>query len=102
MSYRIAHDDGELEAHYRESSVAASGLLAPAIAPVFLVLISMTSIIELETALLLSVVFRVLSLFLFSLVSDRKIASSNLSLLMYSAMQLGLGLAVVALKLTLK
>ena len=62
----------------------------------------MTSIIELETALLLSVVFLVLSLFLFSLVSARKIASSNLSLLMYSAMQLGLGLAVVALKLTLK
>lgn len=102
MSYRIAHDDKELEPHFREASEAASGLLAPAGAPVFLVLMSMTGVIDLQTALLLSVVLLVLSLFLFSLISGRKIASSNLSLLVFSAMQLGLGLAVVALKLALK
>ena len=102
MSYRIVHDDGELESHYREATEAASGLLAPASLPVLLVLISTTGLIELKTALFMSVTLLVLSLFVFSLVSGRKIASSRLALLLYSALLLGLGLAVVALKLVIK
>ena len=102
MSYRIVHDNKELESHYRKASAAASGLLAPAAAPIFFVIVSMPGLIDLKTALLLSVVVLVLSLFLFSLVSGRKIANSRLSLFFYSMMQLALGLAVVALKLFVK
>lgn len=102
MSYRIVHDNNELEQHYRKASEAASGLLAPAVVPISFVFVSMTGLIDLKTALLIGVAVLVLSLFLFSLVSGRKVASSKLSLLFYSVMQLGLGLAVVALKLLLK
>ena len=102
MSYRIIHDGSELESHYRKSSEAASGLLSPAGAPVFFVLISMTGLIELKTALLISVISLVLSLFLFSLVSGSKLASNRIALLLYSLLIMGLGLAVVALKLALK
>lgn len=102
MSYRIVHDDSELESHYRKASEAASGLLAPAVAPIFLILVSMTGLISLETALLFSVVLLILSLFLFSLISGRKVASSKVSLIVYSTLQLGLGLTVVILKLVLK
>lgn len=102
MSYRIVHDDQELESHYRKASGAASGLLAPAAAPILFVTISITGLIDLKTSLLLSVAVLVVSLFLFSLVSGRKVASSTLSLLFYSFLQLGLGLVVVMLKLVLK
>jgi len=102
MSYRIVHDGKELEMHYRKASEAASGLLAPAVMPVALTLISMTGLFTLEAALASSVILLVLSLFMFSLVSGRKIASSFLSLVVYSLLQLGLGLVVVALKLIVK
>ena len=102
MSYRIVHDNSELESHYRKSSEAASGLLVPASAPVFFVLISMTGLIELKTALLISVILLVLSLFLFSLVSGSKLTSNRVALLLYSVLIMGLGLAVVVLKIVLK
>lgn len=102
MSYRIAHNDEEVELHYRKSVEAASGLLVPAGAPVFFVLISMTGLIELRTALTASIALLVLSLFAFSLLSGRKVASSRIELLLYSVLQMGLGLAVVLLKLILE
>lgn len=102
ISFRIVHDDEELEAYYRHASEAASGLLAPAAAPVFLVLLSIAGLIELKLALTLGVAVLVLSLFLFSLVSGRKVAKSRVALLLYSALLMGLGLAVVALKLAIK
>lgn len=102
MSYRIAHDDNELEEHYQKAASSASGLLTPALLPSVLMLVSMTGLISIKTALLMSVIGLVLSLFLFSLISGRKIARSYLSLFMYSALQMLLGMGVVALKLLIK
>lgn len=102
ISYGIVHKDHELESRYQETYNAASGLLAPAVAPILLVLLSLVGLWDLDTALLASIVLLVLSLFFFSFVSGRRTASSTLSLLLFSALQLGLGLVVVLLKLTLK
>lgn len=102
MSFRIAHGEDELNSHYRKSAEAASGLLAPAATPLFFVLISAIGLLELKTALLLGVMSLVLSLFIFSLVSGRKVVSNRLSLLLFSALQMLLGLGVVALKLIIK
>ena len=102
MSYRIVHGEAELSAHSRKSAEAASGLLAPAIAPIFFVLVSLTGLIELKTALLISVISLVFSMFIFSVVSGRKVAGSWLRLLLFSTLQMGLGFAVVALKLLIK
>lgn len=102
MSYRIFHDETELEVHYRKSTQAASGLLAPAVVPIFLIVVSMTGVIELKTAIIAGIISLLLSLFLFSLMSGRKLARSVPTLLLYSALQVGVGLAVVALKLVVK
>lgn len=102
MSYRIAQKDNELESHYTKSTAAASGLLAPAITPVLLILVSMTGLISLKTALLLGIISLLLSLFLFSLMSGRKLAGSTLSLLLYSLLQTAIGLGIVLFMMVVK
>ena len=101
ISYRIAHDDGA-DQHFGESKEAASGLLTPAIAPVFFILVSMLGVIGLKTALLFGIISLLISLFLFSLMSGRKLKSSPWRLIGYSLLQMGLGCVVVLIKLAVK
>lgn len=102
MSYRMVHESSELEPKYREVVMSASGLLAPAGAPVFFVLLAWMGLISLETALLVGVALLILSLFVFSLISGRRSTDNLLRLLGYSALQMALGLAIVGLKLIAK
>lgn len=101
MSYQIVHHDAA-DRHFGESKDAASGLLTPAAAPVFFILISMTGVIELKTALLFGIISLLLSLFFFSLMSGRKLKSTAWGLIGYSLLQMGLGVMVVLIKLAVK
>lgn len=102
MSYRIVHTDKELEPRTREVYQSASGLIVPATAPAIFVLVSLTGIITLETALFIGMLSLILSLFLFSLYSGSKLSDRPGKILFYSLLQLGLGIAVVLLKLLIK
>lgn len=101
VSYRIVHNDGA-DRHFGESKEAASGLLTPAIAPVFFILVAMIGLITLKTALLLGMISLLASLFLFTLMSGHQLKSSPWRLIGYSLLQMGLGLVVVLIKLAVK
>ncbi len=101
MSYQIVHQQAA-ELHFGESKEAASGLLIPAVAPIFFILVSMTGVIELKTALLFGIISLLLSLFFFSLMSGRKLKSTAWGLIGYSLLQMGLGVMVVLIKLAVK
>ena len=99
MSYRIVHERGEANEKSWEASESARGLLTPACAPIFFVFLSLIGLLELKTALLIGVISLVLSLFLFSLYSGRRSSDSWMKILLYSLLQLALGVGVVALKI---
>ena len=99
MSYRIIHSSEEAAAKSWEASESARGLLTPAGAPIFFILFSFTNLIDLKTSLLLGISSLVLSLFLFSLYSGRKSSDSWAKILLYSLLQLALGVGIVALKI---
>ncbi|MCA9338383.1 hypothetical protein KC949_02395 [Candidatus Saccharibacteria bacterium] len=102
MSYRIVHSGDEFESKWHEVGETASGLLLPAVAPALFVLISLTGIISLKTALLVGIISLVVSLYAFSVYSGRKMSSSLSGVLMYSGLQMLLGAGVVALKIVLE
>lgn len=102
MSAQIIHIGDKVESSHHETVRAASGLLAPAGAPIFFVLLSMVGIITIQTALLIGVFSLILSLFLFSVYAGRKTTNKFSKVLMYSALQMILGIGIVALKLVVK
>ena len=99
MSYRIVHSEGEANEKSWEASESARGLLTPAGAPIFFILFSFTGLISLKMALLLGIISLVMSLFLFSLFSGRQSSDSWMKILLYSFLQLALGVGVIALKI---
>ncbi len=99
MSYRAVHGKSVPLAKYREAIFAASGLLAPAAAPVLFVLLSAFGVITLKAALFVSMVALLLSMFIFSIIGSRRIYNSPLRILTISLLELSIGLGVVALKL---
>jgi len=99
MSYRAVHGKGMPSEKYHKIFFAASGLLAPAVAPLLLVALSMTGILTLKTALTISIILLLMSLFLFSILGSRRIYDSKQKILLISLLELLIGVGVVALKL---
>lgn len=99
LSYRAVHGKPISRREYVRSFYTASGLLAPAIAPILLVLGSMTHLYSIQAALTASIVVSLLSLFAFSFVAGRKIYNSLFRLVVVSALEMSVGLVVIALKL---
>ena len=102
MSYRMVHDTSELEPKFREVVSSASGLLAPAGVPVFFVLLAMLQVMSMKWALSIGILSLVLSLFFFSLYAGRKSSDSLTKILLYSILQMALGVGVVLLKLAVE
>lgn len=99
MSYRAVHGTSIPAKKHRQFSQAASGLLAPAIAPIILVGLSALNIIELKAALFVSLVVLVISLLLFSLIGSRRIYDSWNKIIFISLGEAGIGVGIIALKL---
>lgn len=99
MSYRAVHGKRMSVGNYRKMIFTSSGLFAPAIAPAIFILVSSTGAITLSTALLASVVVLAFSLFLFSFVAGRRIYGFGFRLIAISALEMLLGIGVIALKL---
>lgn len=101
MSHRAVHGQSISRQNYRKLAFTSSGLLAPAILPIILVLFSMTAIINLQTALLVAMIVLLLSLFLLSFTAGLKIYNSKWRLLIVSTLEMSLGIGVIILKLAL-
>jgi len=103
ISYTAVHGHKvHKEPKYLEASKAASGLLAPASAPIAFILLSMTGIFSLKVGLLIGVISLLASLFFFSVMSGSRVADSKIKLIVFSIMQTLIGVGVVLLKLALE
>lgn len=101
MSRTIVHGT-KAEKTVSEIKNPATGLLEPAGVPALFIIFAALGWIQLSTALLVGVVVLVVSLFIFSVLSGRKIADSRTSLILYSLVQMLIGLGVVLLKIWLE
>ncbi|HSW91132.1 MAG TPA: hypothetical protein VLG09_00620 [Candidatus Saccharimonadales bacterium] len=101
MSYRAVHGKSMQAHEYSRILFSSSGLFAPVIVPSLLVGLSSTGLISLKSALMTSMVVLSLSLFLFSFTAGRKIYDSTARLLLISALEMLLGVGVIALKLAI-
>jgi hypothetical protein len=99
MSYRAVHAKRMSVGNYRKIIFTSSGLFAPAIAPVLFILVSLTGLFSLGTALVASMITLALSLFLFSFIAGRRIYGFGARLLVISSLEMLLGIGVIALKL---
>jgi hypothetical protein len=103
ISYTAVHGHRvHKEPKYLEASKAASGLLTPASTPILFILISMTGLFSLKTALFIGVLSLLASLFFFSAMSGNRATDSKLKLLVFSSMQTLIGVGVVLLKLAVE
>ena len=101
MSYRAVHGKAVSNADYRKIAFTSSGLLAPAIIPTLLVLLSLTGWFSLQYALMASMIALLLSLFFLSFTAGRKIYKSTGRLLIVSLLEMSVGVGVIALKLAI-
>lgn len=100
MSYRAVHGKSIDRKDYVHTFFTASGLLAPAILPSLIVLISgLTQWYTIKTALMGSIVISLLSLFGLSFQAGRKIYDNLGRLLLVSALEMSVGLLVILIKL---
>ncbi len=99
MSYQVAHSKRMSTREYFTILRSHSALLAPAFPVIILILISMTGLFSLETALLTSVVVLLLSFVGFSLLAGRRMQSSWTEIAITSGFEIALGLGVIALKI---
>lgn len=99
MSYRAVHGRAVKSTEYRKIAFTSSGLLAPAIAPIVLILGSLTGIYTLQMALTASMVILLMSLFLLSFAAGRRIYDNIGRLLVVSALEMSVGVGVILLKI---
>ncbi len=99
MSYRAIHAKRMSLAIYRKIIFTSSGVFGPAIVPVIFILVSSVGAFSLTTALLAGMVALALSLFLLSFLAGRRIYGFGFRVLAISALEMLLGVGVIALKL---
>lgn len=99
MSYRAVHGKSMRTREYRKVVFTSSGLLAPAIAPILIILGSLTGLYDLHAALTASMVILLMSLFLLSFAAGRQIYNSLGRLLLMSTLEMSVGVGVILLKL---
>lgn len=99
MSYRAIHSKSIEPRQYQHVIFTTSGLLAPALAPVLIILGSLTKLYDLKAALVASMIVLLLSLFLLSFNAGRQIYTSTSRLLLVSFLEMSVGLGVILLKL---
>lgn len=99
MSYRAIHGKSISRHQYQHAMYASAGLLAPAITPILIILLSLTGWFSLRAALATSMVVLLLSLFLLSYNAGRRIYSSKGRLVLMSTLEMSVGLGVILLKL---
>jgi hypothetical protein len=100
MSYRAVHGKAINRRDYSRTFFTTSGLLAPAILPILIVLLGgVSDWYSLQTALLAAMITSLLSLFFLSFTAGRKIYDNIWRLLLVSTLEMSVGVGVILLKL---
>jgi hypothetical protein len=99
VSHHVVKGKSMTAGELRKLFFASSGLFAPAFLPVLLIVLSRNGWMSLETALLVSIITLLLSLFALSFMAARRIYKSPLQLIFISSLELLVGIGVVLLKL---
>lgn len=101
MSYRAVHGRSIKRHEYGRLMFTSSGLIAPAIAPIVLILLSLTGLYNLQAALTASMVMLLLSLFVLSFTAGRRIYDNIWRLLIVSGLEMSVGIGVILLKIAI-
>lgn len=101
LSHRAIHGKSISPKQYQHVIFTSSGLLAPAIAPTLIILLSSTGWYTLRTALMTSMIVILGSLFLISFNAGRRIYDKTSRALIVSLLEVSVGLGVILLKLAL-
>lgn len=99
VSYRAVYSRSMNGGEVTKLFFTSSGLLAPAIFPVLLVLFSTTGILSQKDALFASMIALLLSLFGLSFMAGRRIYTRLSRVLLISFLEMLVGVGVIALKL---
>lgn len=100
MSYRAVHGKPIDRKDYVRTFFTSSGLLAPALPSLFFVILSgLSGWYDLKTALFVSMLVSLLSLFAFSFSAGRKIYDNIWRLLVVSLLEVSVGVGIIVLKL---
>lgn len=99
MSYKVAHGKNMNALEYIKISRTHSALLAPAFPVVMLILISLTDLFSLKTALFASMIALLLSFAGFSLLAGRRIHSNWMEIVITSGFEILLGIGIIGLKI---
>lgn len=99
MSYRAINGKSIDLKQYQHTIFTSSGLLAPAIAPIVIVLGSLTGLYDLKAALGASMVVLLASLFVISFNAGQRIYTSTQKVLAVSLLEMSVGIGVIILKL---
>lgn len=100
MSYRAVHGKPIDRKDYVKVFFTSSGLLAPALTPIAIIIISgVTTWYGLKTALMASMIVSLLSLFYLSFSAGRKIYENKWRLLVVSLLEMSVGIGLILLKL---
>lgn len=101
VSHRAVYNKSMSAHELRKLLFTSSGLLAPAILPILLILLSQTGLFTLEYALLGGMGALVLSLFTLSFTTGRRIYPTLSRVLLISALETLVGVGVILLKLVI-
>lgn len=99
VSHHAVKGKGMTLHDWRKLLFTSSGLFAPAVLPIILVLQTKLGWMTLKSALYASIVALLLSLFVLSFTSGRRIYTNPLKLLLLSTIEMSVGIGVVILKL---
>lgn len=99
MSYQVVHGKRMSTKTYLDILRHHSALLIPAFPVIILILVSVTGLYSLKTALFASLIVLLLSFVGFSLLAGRRMRSSWVEIAITSGFEIALGLGVIALKI---
>ena len=102
VSHRAVHGKSLGRGDVFKLMFTSSGLFLPVITPTFIILMSVAGILSLRSALLVSIVALLLSLFTLSFMASRRIYANNVGRAVWiSLLEMSVGIGVVLLKLAI-
>jgi len=101
VSHRAVHGKSLGRSDVFKLTFTSSGLFLPAIAPTLIILISLSGIVSLSTALVASIVILLFSLFMLSFMASRRIYANLGRAVWISLLEMSVGVGVVLLKLAI-
>jgi len=98
LSYRVVHGEDRTQQSYRKLAVSSFGLLIPAIVPSVVTLGSVVGLYDATSAIIVSIVLLLVTLFSFALMATSRVYKSLTRVIFIALVEMVLGCVIVAIK----